>query len=153
MLGERQFRFSKYCLYESSVRVPMILSGSWVPEAKRGTVDNRSAELIDLVLTLTKAAGAESNPLLPGLNLLGDQQRAGAFCEFDRKVEGGLFAAPFVMWRKQDWKLILYLPGTLQDAVTSFDEIKEDPNEWHNLYQDELWSIFENEWSRSFLCI
>jgi arylsulfatase A-like enzyme len=26
MLGERNYRFTKYCLYDSSVRVPVILS-------------------------------------------------------------------------------------------------------------------------------
>ncbi|MDD9269386.1 sulfatase [Paenibacillus sp. GCM10023248] len=158
MLGERQFRFSKYCLYESSVRVPMMLAGSWVPEAKRGTVDERPAELIDLVPTLARAAGAESNPLLPGLDLLGDQQRVGAFCEFHRKTESGLFAAPAFMWRKQDWKLILYLPGTLQDAVTRIDELKgelyhlkEDPHEWHNGFQDERWHAIRERMTAELL--
>lgn len=146
MLGERSFRFSKYCLFESSVRVPLILSGSWIPQEKRGRVDDRPAELTDLVPTLMKAAGVPRNPLLPGLDLLSDIQRTGAFCEFHRKTDAGLFAAPSVMWRKQDWKLILYLPGPLKDAASRLGELKgelyhlqEDPGEWVNLYDDSRW--------------
>jgi arylsulfatase A-like enzyme len=144
MLGERRFRFSKYGLFESSVRVPMILSGSWILAEKRGTTDDRPAELIDLVPTLANAAGAARNPLLPGLNLLGGKRRAGTFCEFHRQTDDGLFAAPSVMCRKRDWKLILNLPGTLRDAASRLDELKgelyhlrEDPGEWRNLYEDE----------------
>jgi len=146
MMGERNFRFSKYCLFDSSVRVPLILAGNWIPEAKRGTIDERPAELVDIVPTLEKAAGAVTNPLLPGLDLLGEEQRIGTFCEFHRKTESGLFAAPSVMWRKQDWKLIIHLPGTLKDAVSRIQELKgelyhlsEDPHEWHNLYEDARW--------------
>jgi arylsulfatase A-like enzyme len=41
MLGERNYRFTKYCLYDSSIRVPVILSGFVVPESLHGTVDSR----------------------------------------------------------------------------------------------------------------
>ncbi|MBN2183313.1 MAG: sulfatase-like hydrolase/transferase [Sedimentisphaerales bacterium] len=135
MLGERNFRFTKYCLYDSSVRVPLILSGSVVPEELRGTVDNRPAELVDIFPTLMKVAGAESEQELPGLDLLSDQQRTGNFCEY----HDGL--APAYMWRKQDWKLILFFDRPLAEARLAVDkargelyDLKNDPHEWHNLY-------------------
>ena len=82
MLGERHYRFTKYCLYDSSVRVPVLLSGSVVPEALRGTVDNRPAELVDLYPTLAKVAGTKHQFVAPGLDLLSDQLRKGSFCEY-----------------------------------------------------------------------
>ena len=141
MLGERRFRFSKYCLYDSSVRVPMILSGSYIAKEKQGTEDDRPAELIDLVPTLSRVAGLPRNPLLPGLDLLGEQQRLGTFCEYHSKGTSGEHMPPSLMWRKQDWKLILYLPGALHDAYSRVDQVQgelyhlaQDPHEWHNLY-------------------
>ncbi|NOR66839.1 MAG: sulfatase-like hydrolase/transferase [Woeseiaceae bacterium] len=64
MLGERFYRFNKYCLYESSVRVPLIVSGSAVPKKLRGHTDHRPAELVDLYPTILKAADIEihTNP-------------------------------------------------------------------------------------------
>ncbi|UUZ97665.1 sulfatase-like hydrolase/transferase [Paenibacillus sp. P25] len=147
MLGERRFRFSKYCLYDSGVRVPMILSGSYIPEAKRGTVDERPAELVDLVPTLSEVAGLPRNPQLPGLDLFGELQRKGTFCEFHAKATDGRHLPPALMWRKKDWKLILYMPGTIADAVGRVDQFQgelyhlaEDPNEWNNLYGDEQYA-------------
>jgi arylsulfatase len=144
MLGERRYRFSKYCLYDSSVRVPMILSGTYVPEARQGTVDERPAELIDLVPTLSEVAGLPRNPLLPGLDLFDSLQRKGTFCELHSKTASARHSTPGLMWRKKDWKLILYMNGTLNDAVGRVDEFQgelyhlaEDPNEWTNLYTDE----------------
>lgn len=158
MLGERRFRFSKYCLFESSVRVPMILSGSWIPAEMRGTTDDRPAELIDLVPTLANASGAELNPVLPGLDLLAGKRRIGTFCEFHRTTEDGRFAAPSVMWRKRDWKLILSLPGPLDDADSRLNELKgelyhlkEDPGEWFNLYRDERFMAIREQMTSELL--
>lgn len=144
MLGERNFRFSKYCLYDSSVRVPLILSGSVVPEAARGTVDSRPAELVDLFPTLVNSAGEQADPRLPGLDLLGNAKRSGTFCEYHGGGTEQLQPAPAYMWRKKSWKLILFMPGPLKDAVSRLDQIKgelydleSDPNEWHNLYYDD----------------
>jgi len=144
MMGERNNMFSKYCLYESSVRVPLILSGSLIPEGKRGTIDDRPAELVDLVPTLTKVAGEVVNPVLPGLDLLSENKRIGSFSEFHG---GGGELAPSYMWRKKDWKLILYIPGTMVDAVSRIQDVKgelynlkDDPNEWYNLYDDERYA-------------
>ena len=150
MLGERQYRFSKYCLYDSSVRVPMILSGSSIPEARRGTIDERPAELVDLIPTLAEVAGLPRNPQLPGLDLLGPRLRAGTFCEFHGNGASAgkpVHSAPALMWRKKDWKLIVYLPGAIEDAVSRVDRFRgelyrlsEDPHEWNDVYEDEAYA-------------
>ena len=144
MMGERNFRFSKYCLFDSSVRVPMILSGPLIPESKRGTMDDRPAEHIDLVPTITHAVGKPVNPMLPGLDLLSGRKRAGSFSEFHGGVSDPYRLAPAYMWRKADWKLILFAPGKLDDASDAKGTAKgelyhlsEDPHEWNNLYQDD----------------
>lgn len=157
MLGERNFRFSKYCLFESSVRVPLILAGSVVPEQRHGTIDDRPAELIDLVPTLLQAAGRQVDPILPGLDLLGTRRRAGSFSEF----HGGSSRprmAPAYMWRKQDWKLILFLPGRLGDAIQRVGQaegelynLKEDPHEWKNLYRDERYAAVREQMKTGLL--
>jgi arylsulfatase A-like enzyme len=143
MLGERNFNFTKYCLYDSSVRMPLIVSGGTIPESLRGTTDERPAELLDISPTVCTAAGLPVNPMLPGLDLLGDRLRSGTFCE---SHGGGLFGeepqpAPAYMWRTKEWKLILYLPATIVDATCRLDDIRgelydlrTDPHEWNNLY-------------------
>lgn len=143
MMGERQHMFSKYCLFESSVRVPLILSGSVIPKEKRGTVDDRAAELVDIIPTITNILGAQQNPMLPGLDLLGDKKKLGGFCEFYGGAPNRMYGTPAYMWRKKDWKLILYLPGPLTEAVWKVDQtqgelynLAEDPHEWNNLYDD-----------------
>ncbi|NLL88238.1 MAG: sulfatase-like hydrolase/transferase, partial [Firmicutes bacterium] len=143
MMGERRHMFSKYCLYDSSVRVPLIISGSVIPQAKQGTVDDRPAELVDIIPTIKNLVGIPQDPRMPGLDLLGDTKRLGGFCEFYGGAPNRQFGTAAYMWRKKDWKLILYLPGPLTDAVGKVDQtqgelycLKTDPNEWHNLYDD-----------------
>lgn len=143
MMGERQHLFSKYCLFESSVRVPLIISGSVIPEEKHGIVDDRVAELVDIIPTITNILGIQQNPMLPGLDLLGDKTKLGGFCEFYGGAPNRMYGTPSYMWRKKDWKLILYLPGPLTEAVWKVDQtqgelynLAEDPHEWNNLYDD-----------------
>jgi len=155
MLGERNFRFSKYCLYESSVRVPLILAGSVIPESKRGTIDDRPAEHIDLVPTLAQAAGQPPAAVLPGLDLLGECRRVGSFSEFHG---GGPRLAPAYMWRTADWKLILFLPGRLDGAAAQAGlakgelyNLQDDPHEWHNLYADERYAAVREQMKTELL--
>jgi arylsulfatase A-like enzyme len=141
MLGERYYRFSKYSLYDGSVRVPLIISGPRVPENLRGTVDQRPAELIDVLPTLLDATGQEIAPFLPGGSLLREPRRAGSFAEFHGGGYRSPQEAPAYMWRSDGWKLILHIPGLLRDAHLRLEEMEgelyhldEDPYEWHNLY-------------------
>lgn len=143
MLGERRFRFTKCCLYDSAIRVPLILAGTAVPEKKQGTVDNRPAELVDLIPTIMSATGLSVDPRLPGLDLFSERRRAGAFTEYHGWGDEIPQTAPAYSWRKEDWKLIMFLPGRVSDAIErsaqakgELYDLRNDPNEWNNLYDD-----------------
>ncbi len=138
MMGDRNFRFTKYCLYDSATRVPLILSGSAVPAALKGAVDDRPAELVDIVPTLIRAAGGKVPEELPGTDLLGGgPRRDGAFCEYH---DG---RAPAYMWRTPEWKLIMFFDKPLEQARLDpgtakgeLYDLRRDPHEWKNLYDD-----------------
>jgi arylsulfatase A-like enzyme len=142
MLGDRR-RFSKYCLYEGSVRVPLIVAGPGVPDRLRGTTDDRPAELVDVLPTLLSVAGEAKPPEFPGANLLAEPARTANFAEMHGKGYTRLQEAPAYMWRTRDWKLITYLPGVVADAGARVHEargelydLRADPNEYENLYDD-----------------
>lgn len=138
MLGERYYRFNKYCLYESSVRVPVILSGSALPEKFRGRKDERPAELVDVYPTLLQAAGIEVPDLAQGKDLLTESPlRTGSFCALHERGEEAAF-----MWRTKDRKLILRFTRK-QDASSyrkadiiggEFYNLADDPSEWVDCY-------------------
>lgn len=137
MLGERNFRFTKYCLYESSVKVPLVLSGTVVPELTRGTIDNRLVELVDIYPTLAGIAGVNQQVNSPGLDLLGEQGHIGSFCEYH---DGG---APAYMWRTKKWKLILFSDVPFRESLYSgkpmkgeLYDLEKDPHEWNNLFNE-----------------
>lgn len=140
MLGDRG-RVSKYCLYEGSVRVPLIVSGAGV--ARHGAADARPAELVDVVPTLLHAAGVEIPETLPGFSLLSGFTRVGAFAELHGRGYEEYQRAPAIMWRTAEWKLILHLPGRLDEAFQRHDRmagelyhLSQDPLELHNHYAD-----------------
>ena len=139
-LGER-WRFSKYSLYEASVRVPMIMAGPGVSKDRIGTRDSRCAELVDIVPTLIEAAGIAHPTELPGESLLQPSYRRGGFSEFHSHGYSDILEAPAYMWRTPEWKLILSFDGFLDQARQRPDQIfgelydlQNDPQEWHNLY-------------------
>jgi arylsulfatase A-like enzyme len=142
MLGDRR-RFSKYCLYEGSVRVPLILAGPGVPSRLRGDTDDRAAELVDVLPTLLSVAGEAKPPEFPGTNLLAEPSRAAGFAEMHGKGYTEVQEAPAYMWRTRDWKLIIYLPGYVADAAADVRgmrgelyDLRADPHEHENLYDD-----------------
>jgi arylsulfatase A-like enzyme len=143
MLGDRGHRFSKYCLYEGSVRVPLIISGSGVPEKARGTVDGRCAELIDIMPTMLEVSGEKPSAEFPGRNLLAPSGRQGGFAEMHGSGYEKVQPAPAYMWREPDWKLILYMKGPVDASGPGkggirgeLYDLRADPNEWRNLYDD-----------------
>ncbi len=149
MLGERHWRFTKYCLYDSSVRVPLILAGSVVPPAQRGTVDERPAELVDVLPTIAQTAGVQLPANLPGLNLLGDEKHAASFCELHEAD------VPAWMWRTPEWKLILFTdrrhtPGQEEIRGELYD-LKNDPHEWRNLYDDAAHAALREQLKKQLL--
>lgn len=140
MLGERYYRFNKYCLYDASVRVPMIISGSALPEEWKGKLDARPAELVDVYPTLLKAAGIEVPEKAIGINLLDkNETREASFCALHERENEASF-----MLRTQSHKLILCFTRK-EDASTytkadiiagEFYDLDKDPKEWNNLYED-----------------
>jgi len=143
MLGERYFRFNKYCLYDASVRVPFIIAGSALPEEWKGKEDTRPAELVDVYPTLLKAAGIEVPKKAAGINLLDEKEtREASFCALHERENEAAF-----MVRTEDYKLILCF-NRKEDASTytkadifdgEFYDLKKDPREWDNLYEkDEI---------------
>lgn len=137
-LGNRG-RFSKYSLYEDSVRVPLILAGPGIPE---GGVDTRPANLIDLIPSILNACGIQSPDGLPGESWLKPSVRTGAFSE----MHGNGMSpqpAPLWMWRTPEWKLITGGRGSWRDhreqrqpPVRELYHLTTDPGELHNRYHD-----------------
>ena len=137
MLGERYYRFNKYCLYESSVKVPVLFSGSALPQNFKGITDKRPVELVDIYPTLLSAAGVQIPNALPGINLLSEQTRAGNFCALHERKNEASF-----MWRTEQYKLILRLERKENaneyekgDIIGGeFYDLSKDPQEWDDLY-------------------
>ena len=152
MLGERYYRFNKYCLFDASVRVPMILAGTAVPPAKHGLTDHRMTEEVDIYPTIAAVAGITNLTAKPGENLLRPSARKAGFCEYSDRPNKVSF-----MWRTADRKLILSFPkddivkGAVQAGGVIAGELydlKADPKEWHNLYGDAAWLKARDEMTR-----
>jgi len=158
MLGHRMHRFSKYNLYDGSVRVPLIISGAAIPEQRKGTIDNRPAELVDVLPTTLAAVGEDVPPELVGFNLLAPPGRIGSFCEFHGGGIEHIQKAPAYMWRKEDWKLILYIEGNIEHAPLAVARtkgelynLKQDPEEWYNLYDNPRYADIRNKMTAELL--
>ena len=141
MLGDHYYRFTKYCLYEASVRVPMIVAGDCLSPELRNAIDSRPAEIVDILPTILDAAGLASQDDLPGQSLLGPTDRKGTFSEHHTGTHPYNSAA--YMWRTETAKLILYTDAS--PATSPADDghhhgelydLEADPNEWTNLYDD-----------------
>lgn len=140
MLGERYYRFNKYCLYESSVRVPIIISGTALPDEWKRKKDTRPAQLTDIYPTLLQAAGIEIPQKAVGINLLDkNETRTASFCALHEREDQASF-----MVRTEKYKLILCF-NRKQDAseyvksdITGgeFYNLMNDPKEWNNLYEN-----------------
>ena len=154
MLGERFYRFNKYCLFESSVRVPMIVSGALVPKGRRGTIDHRSAELVDVLSTILRVAGLENDNSKPGRDLLGPVVKFATFCEFHNQPKTAAY-----MWRNSDYKLILCMDKShIKDGFDHTDivtgelyDLNKDPKEWNNIFDDEKYAAVRQKMSSELI--
>lgn len=142
MLGDRNHRFSKYCLYEGSIRVPLIISGASIPPEKRGTIDTKPVELVDILPTLQEIVNIPDDPCRPGISLFSDVVRSGSYAEFHGSGYDAEQDAPTLMWRTEKWKLILSVPGKLTEARFSGNfqgelyHLTEDPVELVNRFEE-----------------
>ena len=156
MLGDHYFRFSKYCLYEGSVRVPLILAGSVVPPELQNSVDKRPAELVDVLPTILDAAAIPAPPILAGNSLLAPPVRKGSFSEHHAGTHP--YRAAAYMWRTNTTKLILYsnaspatTPACEQVYQSELYDLASDPLEWNNLYNDSQFAGLRESMTRSLL--
>lgn len=156
-MGER-YRFSKYSLYEASLRVPLMVAGAGVPAGARGTRDGRASELVDVVPTLLAAAGLEVPAALPGENLLAESARKGGFGEMHGNGSDPVLRAPAYAWRTAEWKLILYYDSDIEEARRApasvrgeLYDLKRDPGEWVNRYEDERVAAVRERMTRELL--
>jgi arylsulfatase A-like enzyme len=154
MLGEHWYRFNKYCLYESSVRVPIIMSGRALPHHFKGKTDSRAVELTDIYPTLLDAAKIPVPEELPGLSLLGKDTRKANFCEMHERPGEAAF-----MWRTPKHKLILRFTRkedassyTGKDIIGGeFYDLTNDPDEWNDLYEKDKFAKVKKEMTAELL--
>jgi len=120
-------QFYKMNMYESSVRVPLVIAG---PGVKQGAVVDNIASLIDIYPTLTEMAnakcpdGLDGESLMPLLNGKTNKSRNWAFAAFT----GSSSNTSMFMLRKGRWKYIAY-PGYEPQLFNLVD----DPDEITNL--------------------
>ncbi|WP_338063243.1 sulfatase [Zobellia amurskyensis] len=155
MLGERYYRFNKYNLYESSVRVPMIVSGSALPESfKGGKVNNHPTENIDILPTLLDLAEIDMEKKLPGRNLLENKPRKASFSALHERAGEAAF-----MWRTKQYKLILVLNRkskakeySIDDIITGeFYDLKNDTKEWNDLHGKKETESIQKQFTKQLL--
>ncbi|CAH1001847.1 Ulvan-active sulfatase [Neolewinella maritima] len=154
-LGEHYYRFNKYSLYEASIRVPLIVSGSALPpDYEPGTVDHRPVDLVDILPTVLDAAGIPVPDALPGVDLLADPAREGGFAALHEREGEAAF-----MWRTPQAKLILVFERQARAAdyrpehllTGEFYDLVADPAEWHDRYGDAEVAELEAEFRQKIL--
>ncbi|WP_088323852.1 sulfatase family protein [Polaribacter tangerinus] len=155
MLGERYYKFNKYNLYEASVRVPMILSGTALPaKVKRNSIDSLSAENIDLLPTLLSFVNIKQDNLLLGENLLSNNRNEASFSALHERSGEAAF-----MWRTKKHKLILVFNRkenagnyTVEDIINGeFYDLRQDNKEWNNKYNTSKYLKYQKKYTNQLI--
>ncbi len=138
LLGERGRGFTKYSLYDSAVRVPLLVR--WPGLSKAGSVSEAPVELVDLLPTWLDAAGVDVPPYLPGRSLRPLLQgeaptavgwRDATLSELYTPVDApGASRAQWAL-RTARYKLIERL-----SARSALYDLQNDPNEFDNRIDD-----------------
>lgn len=144
LMGEHG-QWTKMCMYEGSVGVPLIVAGEGVPQ---GEVVNTAVNLTDLYPTILDSVGLplnETEQTLPGTSLFEiiakPQRNRVTFSEFHDGLPSGFF-----MIRTSpcsdigDWKLIYY-----PNHPPQLFNLADDPNELHDLGQDEAFTAVRHQ--------
>lgn len=116
-LGEHGESTHGLFLYQSTLRVPMVIAGPGIEAGKRRTGVTRSA---DLMPTLLAILGIEAPAALDGRNLLKDSGAREAYAESD--YGAGFGWAPVRAWRIGGLKLIDAPRPELYDLAADPDE-------------------------------
>ncbi len=120
-LGEKLIT-GKNTLWDDGTRVPLVFAG---PGVKPGQVCVKPAELLDIYPTLNALCGLpprddlEGHSLVPQLENADSPRRWPAITTHNRNNHGV---------RSEHWRYIRYADGSEE-----LYDMREDPNEWHNL--------------------
>lgn len=135
MLGEHRMQ-GKWCMYEESIRAPLIIS---LPEAYYQDVVPRRIESatlnIDIAQTIIDLALGKVSPIAQGKSVLKLMQNAKTdwrkefFYEYPFIASGGMIGAEG--FRTDNWKYTRYFANRKTNECL-FD-LNNDPNELHNL--------------------
>ncbi len=127
-LGEKRIT-GKNTLWDRSTRVPLIFAGPGVPAGGRC---QEPAELLDIYPTLSELCGLpvpdhlEGHSLMPQLQNPQQERSWPAITTHNHDNHG---------IRSRDWRFIQYADGTEE-----LYDMRQDPNEWHNLAGDEQYA-------------
>lgn len=138
LLGERGRGHTKYCLYDSAIRVPLIVR--WPGVSRAGLVTHAPVELVDLLPTWLEAAGLPAPAMLPGRSLRplleGQPPAAIGWREAtlsEQYTPVDTPGAPRGQWaiREGRYKLIERV-----SSRSALYDLREDPNEFVNRIAD-----------------
>lgn len=130
----------KWLLYEESIRVPVIFSGSVIPKNMQGEKLDNLALNIDIAPTILEIAGIPIPPEMDGMSLFADLQgnakstRNDFFMEHVDIIEVENPIPDSRGVRSKDWKYIRYV--NVEPEVEEMYYLKEDPLEANNLAND-----------------
>ncbi|MEO0414532.1 MAG: sulfatase [Verrucomicrobiota bacterium] len=137
-IGEKAIT-GKNTLWDDGTRVPLIFAG---PGVKADQSCSQPAELLDIYPTLLDLCDLPSKPDLEGISLRPQlenfkMKRARPAITTHNRNNHGV--------RSRNWRYITYADGSEE-----LYDMRNDPNEWHNLIGDEKY-VDVIEWHRSKL--
>ena len=136
--------WTKCCMYEDSVGIPMIIAG---PGLARGAVTSQPASLVDLYPTILQAQGVPLDGRevdLPGRSLfeLADAPDPGRAL-LSEYHDGGASTGMFMLW--QDHLKYVYYPG----HVPQLFDLDADPREERDLAEESIYRATRADMDRS----
>jgi choline-sulfatase len=133
-------RFEKHCMYEESVRAPLLIR--YPPAVKPGSSTSAQVEFLDILPTVLDLCGVETPKDVQGRCLTGllrgqtDRHREQVFVEYghseEAMVRDGRYKCVFIRGKRErddGYATGRPLPG---NVVKLFDE-RDDPGEFTNL--------------------
>jgi arylsulfatase len=139
-LGDHGLLYKGCRFYEGLVRVPLIMA--WKDHFSPGLVSDALVELTDIAPTLLEVSGLprpyrmQGKSLLPILdgesNKIRDYVRSEYYHVLMPAEENGFEGSYGTMYRDERYKLVVYH----NQAIGELFDLKEDPDEFDNLWND-----------------